>query len=676
MFESVTWSGKAKAAFLDWITYELNLSLGARQSLERQWRDWITQYRAPANQPQKRFPFEGANNYVMPATAVDVDQLYSNELITLHATDDLWSVSPMNERWVKAAKPLQDFLSWTDRNTLKMFDVDARVLLEKFKLGTGIYKTQWLFEERPVKTYGPTGKIVNATKTSSRPIVEHVRLNDFIIPPSAWHHQPDMQGGARWVAERMRIPTNRLKWIASSQEPLFPNFDKAAMKQVIYFEEKNQTQYAAKVYDLDYNKTPGARGDAFDRSVVAGATDHSSIGSPLTNEIELFEIHARVVTGGSGESEDDVILLYHQPTRLIVRAIYQPYLFSLNGVRPYDVTRMFPSDGFYGIGVCEQKEIFQRLESDLTNFMLDNVLLTNSRMIVARAGSNIMPGEPIYPWKIFVTDGDPREAFGQFPMADIYQSLPMAIGMVKEAGKVRTGVGDIQLGNATELPGRMPATTAMAMLQEGKKRPDLSIKMARYEGLSIVGLRVLQLLQQFTTTMEEADGQRWLSVMQGVLGSPEGEELVKNITMPAENAEFGVVVQLTATSASANKEADRQSKLALLQLAGQIAPQVVQLAMTGTQMQGTPVGQTAMASAAGIVELFKRVLETYDIRDPENIVPSAEGDGATQVPAGMLGGGDSGAGGIDPASIMAALSGAAGQAGLGGSQQMSPAAGI
>lgn len=676
MFDSIVWGRKEKQNFLLWFDYELTMSLGARQSLERQWRDWLTQYRAPANQPLKKFPYEGANNYVLPATAVDVDQLYSNELITLHATDDLWSVSPMNERWVKSAKPLQDFLSWTDRNTLRMFDVNTRVLLEKFKLGTGVYKTTWLYENRPVKTYNAEGRIVKGTKVTSRPIVDHVRLNDFIIPPSAWDHQPDAQGGARWVAERMRIPVNRLRWIANASEPLYPNYDKDALKQVIAFEERNQTQYQAKVYDLDYTKNPGSRGETFDKSVTAGATDHSTTGSPLVNDVELFEVHARAVTGGSGDSEDDVILLYHQPTRLIVRAYYQPYLYSLNGVRPYDVTRMFPSDGFYGIGVCEQKQIFQKLESDLTNFMLDNVILTNSRMIVARAGSNIMPGEPIYPWKILTTDGDPRESFGIFPMADIYQSLPLAINMVKEAGKVRTGIGDIQLGNATELPGRMPATTAMAMLQEGKKRPDLSIKMARYQGLSLVGLRVVQLLQQFTTQMQPGDGQRWLKVMSGVLGSPEGEELVRSITMPAENAEFGISVNLTATSASANKEADRQGKLALLQLAGQVAPQIVQLAMTAVQTKGTPVEQVAMASAAGIVELFKRVLETYDVRDPENIVPEAEEAalGGAQVSNGMLGAGGGGAGGLDPASLMAQLSGLAGQTGLGGGGAMPPQA--
>ena len=47
------------------------------------WRDWLTQYRAPATQPTKHFPFEGAANYVLPVTAIDVDQLFAKFVQTI-----------------------------------------------------------------------------------------------------------------------------------------------------------------------------------------------------------------------------------------------------------------------------------------------------------------------------------------------------------------------------------------------------------------------------------------------------------------------------------------------------------------------------------------------------------------------------------------------------------------
>ncbi len=663
-FKPIPWKGRAKEDCAAWLYGEFQKTAMDRTSLERQWRDYLVQYRAPAKQPIKKFPYEGAANYMQPDTAIDVDQLFANELITIHAADNLWSTSPMNERWVKASKPMQDYLTWVDTNILKMFDVNSRVLLEKYKLGTAIYKTYWHYENRPIKTYDANGAIVTMDKVKARPVVDHVRLDDFFIPGYAWDVQPDNQGGAPWVAERLRISKYRLAWLAESQAPLFPDFDQAAIKRVLAYEEQNQTQFAARIHELDYTRSPtGVKPESFEKSITAGDYSGSSYGAAGVCEIELFEFHVRYPTGGTGSSEDDIVVLMHLPTQEIVRAMYEPYLFSGNGVRGYDVTRMFPGDGFYGIGVAEQKEMFQNLNSDLTNFMIDNVLLSNSRMIVVPEDSGIQDGEPIYPWKIWPVQGAVNEAFGVFPMADIYQSLPALIQMVQERGKVRTAVSDIALGNVESLPGRMPATSMMSLLQEGKKRPDLSIKMSRYQGLSNVGLRVVQLIQQFATTQMDGDGQRYLALAQNVLGAPEGQELVNQLVMPMENAELGLAVQLTATSASANKEVDRQAKLALLQLATSTAPVVVELAAQASQLAlvSPAAAQMANASALGIVELFKRVLETYDVRDPEAIVPEGAGD-ATGA-GGMLGGGGQGPGGLDPASLMAALSGAAGPAG-------------
>lgn len=656
MFRSVRWAPGKKQACLDWLDFELQNALGNRQNLTRQWRDWLTQYRAPAKQPIKNFPYVGAASYVMPMTAIDVDQLYANELTTLHATDNLWIINPLNERWVNAAKPLETGLAWLDTNVLHMFEVNRRVGLEKYKLGTGIYKTQWYQEQRKVRTYDAMGNIIEVLRQKSKPIVDHVLLDNFVIPPYATHLQPDEQNGAPWVAERQRINVNRFKWMASAQEPMFPNYDRDAMKTVIHFIEYQQNRYQAKVHDLDYVKMPVAT-DTWDRTNIPGVSDSATSGSPAVQEIELWEIHARFAT--SGDSEDDIVLLYHQPTRQIVRAIYAPYLFSTNGVRPYDATVMFPGDGFYGIGVCEQKEIFQKIGSELYNFMLDNVLLANSRMIVAKAGANIMPGEPIYPYKIWTTDGDPRAEFNVFPMADIYQSLPAMIQLTQSIGERRTGVGDIQLGNLQSLPGRTPATTMMSLLQEGKKRPDLTIKLMRYQGLANVGLRIIQLVQQFATAPVEYGGERWLGVLNDVLGVPEGQELTEKLMLPMENAEFGIGVSLNAVSGSANKEVERQGKLALLQLAAQLGPQVTQLVAMAQQMPGTPAAQVATGAANGIIELYRRVLETYDIRNPEAIVPEAD-PAAGQVPAGMFGGGDSGAPGAGLPPELAGLLGGAG----------------
>jgi hypothetical protein len=116
------------------------------------------------------------------------------------------------------------------------------------------------------------------------------------------------------------------------------------------------------------------------------------------------------------------------------------------------------------------------------------------------------------------------------------------------------------------------------------------------------------------------------------------------LTAPLEDAALGVGVSITATSGSANKEVERQGYLSLLQLAAQLYPQFIQsLAAVPQLMQVSPAAaEAAVKSANGLQELFQRLLEQYDIRNPEEILPLTDqaGDAALQqgAIAGLMGG--------------------------------------
>lgn len=659
--DAVAWGPGREQAFIDYIDHELIQAQSARAGLDRQHRNWLAQYRVSAKNATRRFPYEGASNYTLPLTAIDVDILYASFMQTVHAPENVWTTAALNERWIRAAKPLQDFLTLLDQRVLKMYNVNKRVFLETTKLGTGIYKTGWTYERRPIWTYDSAGKRIRATKIISKPFVDHVRLSDFYLPAYAYAIEPDEQGGAPWTAERLRIPLGRLYALAEQTTPAMPAVRRDVLDLIRRFEESDKPPTDVKIQELDFARRgdPSSPtkldGDAFDKDQETGSPGGG--GTQRPKEIELWEIHARFATR-DGHNEDDVEVWYHQPTRRIVRAMYSRYH---HGKRPYDKIVYFPGDGFFGIGVCEQKEMFQALGSDLANFSLDNVLLANSRMQVASADANIGPGEPVYPGKTWIVDGDVRQKFGIFPMADIYPSLPMTQQFFAALGEKRTGIGDIQAGQLQNLPGRTPATTMMSLLAEGKRRPDLTIKDMRYEGLSAVGLKVLQLCQQYISSPVNFEGETWLQMMVDTLGMPEGAAVAEKFRMPAEPVELGVGVQLTATSGTANKEVAQQGALALLQLSTQVGPQFIQLVQIAMQAQGTPLGDVALNVAQGMNELYRRTLEQFDVRNVEDILPLADAL-AAQPPAGTNGAPaqslPAGAGG-DPASAfnpaMAAL---------------------
>jgi hypothetical protein len=547
--------------------------------------------------------------------------------------------------------------------------VNKRAFLELVKLGTAIYKTDWLYEKRNIWTYDEQGERVRATRVISHPSVDHVRLVDFIIPAYAYAIQPDDQGGAPWLAERHRITVERLESIADSSEPYMPNYGAMAVQKIKRSLTPDQSPHDDAIQAMDYQVPMGAiKGGASFETALGRAQDHQlggGVGNTPKNEVEIFEIHARFAT--QGKEEDDIVIEYHVPTQTIVRGTYLRYH---HGRRPYSKAVYFPTEGFYGVGICEQKEMFQSFISDLTNFQHDNVLLSNSIGIAAKSGSNIAPGEPIYPGKIWITDGSPKEELMPFQLGSVYPSLPALISSVEYTGRQRTGVSDLNSGNINSLPSRTPATTVQSLLEEGARRPDLTLKDIR-RCLSEVGLRVIQLVQQHAQPATNADGEKLLSAAMSVLGDAGGTTVIQKLGLPVQGAEYGIGVNLTATSATANKEVAKQAFMGLLQLQMQVAPALTQLIMQSIQAWGTPVGQVALDSAQGIAYTLKRLFEQFDIRDLNEVVPQLPKDPVQAIgdplaalqflpPGGGAPQGAPGGGGMD------ALSGAPGAGGPSG----------
>ncbi len=620
MTDSVKWGQGQKQRFVDFIDFELTFALGARQGLERQWREWLDQYRPSAKPALKRFPYEGAFGYTLPFTASDVDPMYASVMQTIHASEDLWTVNALNERWEPAAKPMQDFLTWLDHGILNMWSTNKRAILEMVQLGTAIYKHGWTYERRPYRTYDAQGKFQKVMRTVSRPFVSHVPLADFIMPPAGIAIQPDDDGGAGWLGERTRIDVQRLRSIANASDPMLPSIAREDLEKVLIHEERMQSDYRAKVADLDYVRQARQPYTSFDKDTAVGSAPGGVSG--YVREIELYEIHARFPT--QGESEDDIIVWYHRPTRIILRAIYQPFN---HGARPYERVQYFPGLGFYGIGLCEQTELFQSLGSELFNYTGDNVLLVNSRMFATKSGSGIVAGEPVYPGKIFVTEGNPKDELIPMQMAEVYPSLPNLIQFLLQLKRERNGVSDLQRGNIESLPSRTPASSLQSLLAEGKRRPDLTIKDLRYSGLSAIGLRTIQNLQQMIGRPDLDTGQ-YLRLAIDVLGMPEGQLVAEKLMTPLEDAAHGLGVSISAISSTANKDLASQRAQNLLALSTTVGPQIIQMVQMAMQAMGTPLEQVALSAAKGTAELYAKVLEQEDYRNVEDLVP--------QVPEGSL----------------------------------------
>ena len=133
-----------------------------------------------------------------------------------------------------------------------------------------------------------------------------------------------------------------------------------------------------------------------------------------------------------------------------------------------------------------------------------------------------------------------------------------------------------------------------------------------------IGKHVMQNLVQISKL-----DKRYESMARQVLGEEDGAKVIDVLRMPVQSIEDKFGVNVTATSSQTNKEVEKQTFATLAQMAAQFYPQMVQYAQLLGQSGGDPslVPETAQAAYRGQAELLKRLLEVYDIQNPEAYLP-------------------------------------------------------
>ena len=167
--------------------------------------------------------------------------------------------------------------------------------------------------------------------------------------------------------------------------------------------------------------------------------------------LRLRLVHSRI----GGGIEDDLVVLFHQPTGEIRRATFEPM-----PNRPYSVIRYLRGEGFYGIGICEMAEVWQNTTSRILNFDIDKILLSNAPMLGVKEGANVVPDEPVFPGKQWHLTNPKEDLVPLFLTAPGSFDIATLRAYLGDQGKQRIGLTDLQFGTVGALPSRTPATAA------------------------------------------------------------------------------------------------------------------------------------------------------------------------------------------------------------------------
>lgn len=614
LLQAVKFRNKQKEVMEDWLQNQLIQTISDRQDLDDKWENALIQSRAQKPDGEVDFPFVGASNEEFPLTDIHFQPVYADMYQTLHAPQEYWSIVAKRPDRTAHANAVREGLNAIEKKFLKMRRVNGRALLDQITLGTSIYKTHWHETRVKRKEYDDRGKTVDRIQRLSQPRVEHIPLQKFYFPAEAWSLNPDDQGGTPWQAQQLDMsPAKFREWARGSESlPGFSQKDIGKVERWLVDEEK----------PLDDEIREEDKYTPF-----------------KDQKIRLFEVWCRFDIDDDGIDED-VLVVFHIESKRILRALHNPLM---HGHWPYKATKYLPWFGIYGRGIAEVDEWAQDTLTKLLNAQLDNALLSNTRMYSAPLGSNIQPGEPVYPGKIWFVG--PNEQIGEVRMSDIYSSLPNVINQVMQFSEMRTGVSEIRQGNISGLPSRTPATTTLAILQEGNKRFDMILSAFR-DIHNEIGTEVMQLMVQHY----REDPLQWETFFNQALGQEDAALFTEVLKEGIVNVEETFGVEVSATSAQVNKEVEKQSFIGMLQIVSQIYGQLVQTSLLMSQVQDPLTQATAGASYKAGTELLKRLLERFDVQNPSEYLPDlpkggpgqpqqqgAQGGGLPGVGAGGLG---------------------------------------
>lgn len=590
---------------------EFNDALPLHQLREQRLQAWDDLYRAKPKSARKNWPWDGAANLVIPMIGTTVDSIEARIVNTIFGVDPLWTVKPLHKDFTNLAKPTEDFLEWSRHTEFNAYKPIKRWCNEIIKYGWSWLKPVWDIQTKPYFRPSLSGKPVREELMLRRPVLHHVFASDVVCQAGI-----EDETQAEWIAHRFRLTDGALRW---------RKFDET--------------------YDGDVERVIGAKEDATTHHELMGGSDDGPRTAEKLNT--LYEIQLDYPLDAKIKLPVSLVVTFHRETKEILRCIYNP---SYYGERALVKGTFVEYEGrFEGIGICDMLADLQDEMSTVHNQQVDNATLANTRFFLARRGQ-VKPNTRIWPGRV-LSVGDPERDLKIMQLGDIYPSMRSLEQSILAFAERRSGVTDYQLGReSTTLGSRATATGTLALIQEGNRRFDLNVRDMR-DSLSEVGKRLLLLNQQFRP--------RGLAYF---VQGEDGALTEQTLDLPEEYLAQRLGVQLTASTATINREVEKQGLLALVQLLQQNLQVGQQAAMVvGNPQVPAAVREYTAKAFEGISSLMQRVVHAFDQKDVDALIPvgmleAMENAGVTPGDAGaaQLGG----LGGAAP--------GADGQPGVGG----------
>jgi len=577
-------------ALHEWLYNEIEDALAARKRLDAIWRECLKMYNGVPRLDTRDIPIPNAPNIEVTIGAIAADTIYAQAIDLIFNISPLVTVRPKpkfkgDDETVKDAKALQVFVNHIAASTeSNLRPALETAILDDVQLGTGELYIPWV--EKTKKTR--TAKVQNVG-----PRFYSVPPEDIIIPSGAYDdHQTASLFGLRFYYTMQEIVdfarTNR--WNIDGIQPLH-----------------------SKNWVRSTRETLGKQQDMLNRRGTV---------------IDLTLCYAYFDIDNDGYDED-LLVVWNHSGRVILDINYNP-----TDRRPAEsMVYQRIAHLYYGLGVLQMMAPFEEKLSDVHNYATLNILLANSRMWAGKEG--VIPESfKAWPGK-FIPISEKGDLEG-LQMADVYNSIWQDQMITMQLANQRVGINDVS--RPQEIPGRTPGITAMTFMQNVSRR--FTPAFDSMKNCAAAALR--QACYRYSERIKAGDNRAMQSIMD-ILGYEDGNRVI-NI-LRRDSFDEHVDMEMTAASASINKEQDRQNAIMLTNILGQYYQRTIELIMLASNPQTPPeVAQVARKVASSAGEIIDRTIRTFDqVRDPgtfiieiEDELNSIEATSQDQQALGML----------------------------------------
>jgi len=569
----------------EYIDPELEESLNANDALCDRVDECDRFYKAEPKAKVKTFPWRGAANLVIPSIGITVDSIVARIVNTVFGVQPFWTVRAINPRMADIAKSVEGQMEWSRQTEFDMYTAVKSNAIETVQLGWSWLKIIWEIQSRRVWNPQASGYYDVISK----------KPNVYYIPVTSMLQQVGVDNpyDAEWMGQIIDCTDGdlRLKQLDRIYSDVETVIDSKENPQ----ERRAATRNYENAYRVKLNR--------------------------------FYELWIKFPLEGPRKPPVHIVVTYHRPTKTIMRCIYNP-LFM--GGLPFVKTRFVELRGSKteGYGIVDQLKFMQDEVSTIHCQQLDNATLANTRWFlgkrgVVKADTRIWPGR-------FLTTPNPESDIKVMQMGEVYNSMRQLEVSVMAYAERRSGISDYSLGRESSVIGdRATATGTLAIIQEGNRRFDLNVRDMR-ESYGLIGRMLFELNHQY-----RPKGLSYLT--QG----PQGAMTEFAFDMPDEIITNMLGFELTASSATINKQVEQAGLLQLLQILTQNMQAGQQAAMLLANPQvPPPVKEYTSNYMESLTELVKRTMNTFD--QPPVDIPDIMQSFQPPPQPGMMPGGPNG----------------------------------